>query len=290
VAAAAGEGRRRHPLLPSDPADPARAEARLAGLAGSGLGVAAVQGRRVVGFLLPVACELWGGPGAYVPEWGQAGAPEMVAPLYAAASALWMAAGRTIHGVTLWSHQPAAETAWHDLGFGRVVVDALRGLESLPRRARGVTVRFATPRDAFTLAAWERALWEHLAAAPVSRVFPAPGGKAEAAARLADPAQPVWLAEVAGRPAGFISLQPADEVPAALRCPELVRCDGAFVVPERRGRGVAATLLGEALRWAAGAGFNGCTLDFESANVPAARFWPAAGFSPVLHSVGRHTA
>jgi GNAT superfamily N-acetyltransferase len=118
-------------------------------------------------------------------------------------------------------------------------------------------------------------------------VHAAPGGKAEAAARLADPAQPVWLAEVEGSPAGFISLQPGDEAPAALRAPELVRCDGALVLPGRRGQGAGTALLAAALRWAAGAGFAGCTLDYESANLPAARFWPAAGFSPVLYSVGR---
>jgi hypothetical protein len=50
---------------------------------------------------------------------------------------------------------------------------------------------------------------------------------------------------------------------------------------------VGTALLGVALRWAAGAGFAGCTLDYESANLPATRFWPAAGFSPVLCSVGR---
>jgi GNAT superfamily N-acetyltransferase len=227
-----------------------------------------------------------------VPEWGQAAAtPALVADLYAAASAHWAAAGRTVHAVTLWAHEPGTEAAWHDLGFGRAVVDAVRGLEAPARRPRGVTVHPAGPRDASTLARLERALWDHLASPPVSRVQPGgPGGRAEAAARLADPARPVWLAEMGGAAAGFISLQPSDDAPVSLRSPDLVRCDGAFVVPERRGRGVGAILLGTALRWAAAAGFTGCTLDYESANLSAARFWPASGFAAVLHSVGRRIA
>jgi GNAT superfamily N-acetyltransferase len=275
--------------VPAGLDDPDRVAARLAGPATGGLGVAAIRGRQVLGFLAPLTFELWGGPGAYVPEWGQAAAtPALVGDLYAAASARWE--GRSVHAVTLWAHEPEVEAAWHGLGFGRAVVDAVRGLEPPARRARGVTVRPAGPRDAFLLARLERALWEHLSAPPVSRSHPPPGGRAEAARRLAEPAQPVWLAEVDGAPAGYISLQPSDDAPASLRSPSLVRCDGAFVAPEHRGRGVATTLLGKALHWAAAAGFSGCSLDYESANLPAARFWPASGFAAVLHSVGRRIA
>lgn len=226
-----------------------------------------------------------------MPEWGQAaGDPGLVGDLYAAAAARWMEAGRKVHAVTLWVHQPEVEAAWHDLGFGRVVVDAIRGLEPPSRRRPGVEVRPAVAGDAYALASLETALWEHLAAAPAFRVHPRPGGRTEAARRLADPAQPVWLAEARGVSAGFLSLQPGDEAPAVLRSPDLVRCDGAFVLPEWRGKGVATALLGAALRWAAVAGFAGCTLDYESANLQAARFWPTVGWVPVLHSVGRRVA
>lgn len=277
--------------MPAGLDGPAQVADRLAGPASGGLGVAAVRGRQVLGFLAPLTFELWGGPGAYVPEWGQAAtAAGLVADLYAAASARWAAAGRTVHAVTLWAHEPEVEAAWHDLGFGRAVVDAVAGLGAPKRRTRGVTVRQAGPRDAYTLARMERALWEHLAAPPTCRIHPPPGGRTETARRLADPSQPVWLAEVGGSPVGFISLQPSDDAPASLRSPDLVRCDGAFVAAEHRGRGVAATLLGEARRWAAAAGFSGCSLDYESANVAAARFWPASGFVAVLHSVGRRIA
>lgn len=290
MAAAAAEARRCHPPAPAGLDDPARAAGLLIGPAASGLGAAALRGGRLIGFLAPLTFDLWGGPGAYVPEWGQAGDPALVGGLYALAAARWAQVGRTVHAVTLWAHRPEVEAAWHDVGFGRAVIDAVRDLEAPARRGRGVKVRRADRADAGRLAALERALWAHLAAAPAFRVHPPPGGRVEAARRLTDPAQPVWLAEVGGVPAGFLSLQPGDEAPAALRSPDLVRCDGAFVLPERRERGVATALLAAALGWAAAAGFAGCTLDYESANLEAARFWPAAGFSPVLHSVARRVA
>ena len=291
VVASAAEARRRHPLLPAALEVAARVEGLLAGPAGSGLGVAALEGRRVAGFLVPLFFDLWGGPGAYVPEWGQAAADSsLVGGLYEAGATRWVGAGRTVHAVTLWAHEAAMEAAWHELGFGRAVVDAVRGLEPPGRRAPRVVVRRAGPGDATTLARLERALWEHLAAPPASRVHPGPAGRSEAARRLADPAQPVWVAEVDGAVAGFISLQPGDESPPTLRSPDLVRCDGAFVLPGRRGKGVGRSLLSAALGWARAGGFTACALDYESANPAAARFWPRCGFLPVLHSVARRIA
>jgi GNAT superfamily N-acetyltransferase len=287
VAEDCAAARRAHPLVPRTLEDPGRVAGFLAGPAAGGLGVTALAGRRVVGFLAPLAVELWGALGAYVPEWGRSGAGTgCAADLYAAAAAGWVAAGRRTHAVTLWAHEVEAEAAWHTLGFGRVVVDAVRGLEPPARRGRGVAVRPASRADASILAGLEQALWEHLAGAPVFRVHPRPG-RAEAVRRLADPARPVWLAELAGAVVGFLSLQPGDNAPAALRAPNLVRCDGAFVAPARRGRGAGSALLGAALRWAAAAGFDGCSLDYESANPEASRFWPAAGFAAVLHSLAR---
>lgn len=253
----------------------------------AGLGVVALHGRRVVGLLAPLTFDLWGSPAAYVPEWGQAATdPGLIPALYEAAAQRWVEAGRIVHAVTLWEHQEAAESAWHGLGFGRAVVDAVRGLEK-PPTGRRVVVRPAGRRDAYALARLEGGLWDHLAAPPVCRIHPGPGGRDEAARRLADPSRPVWLAEVEGTAVGFVSLEPGDDSPAALRSPETVRCDGAFVAPGVRGRGIGRALVGAALRWAAGAGFTACALDYEAANPPAARFWPGLGFEPVLHSLAR---
>ena len=96
VAAAAAAGAAAHPLVAGGLEDPGRVADLLGGPASGGLGVAAVRGRQVLGFLAPLTFELWGGPGAYVPEWGQAAAdPGLVADLYAAASPRWV---RRAHG------------------------------------------------------------------------------------------------------------------------------------------------------------------------------------------------
>jgi len=285
---ATAAARRDDPVLPAVLGDASRARDLLSGPSSNGLGVVALEGRRVVGFLAPLTCVLWGDPAAYTAEWGWAAADgDMLTALYAAAAPRWMEEGRRLHVVTGWADEPGLEEAWHGFGFGRVVVDAVRDLGPVKARGGAVPVRRAGPEDAGTVARLERALWEHLAAPPVCRVHAPPGGPVEAAERLADPAQPLWLAEVDGSTVGFVSLQVGGDAPAALRSPGLARCDGAFVADDVRRQGVAAALLAAALDWAREEGFTGCTVDFESANPEAARFWPKAGFRPLLHSLAR---
>ncbi len=271
-------------------ADASRVQGLLAAPSLNGLGVAAADGERVLGFMVPLACVLWGGPAAYIAEWGWAAADgEMVMALYAAAAPRWVDEGRLLHAITAWAGEPGLEEAWHGLGFGRVVVDAVRDLGPVKEPGAAVLVRRAGPEDAGTLACLERALWEHMAAPPVCRVHPPPGGLADAVERLTDPARPVWFAESDGTDLGFVSLQVEGDTPAVLRSPGLVYCDGAFVEHEARRQGVGAALLAAALDWAREEGFTGCTVDFESANPEAARFWPRAGFRPVLHFLARRT-
>jgi GNAT superfamily N-acetyltransferase len=192
-----------------------------------------------------------------------------------------------VHTVTLWAADVAGEAAWHGLGYGRIVIDTVRDLAP-PPAGRAVDVRRAGTGDAPVVAAFERALWEHLARAPTCRVHSEPEGVSASEARLSDPGSPVWLAVDGSEPIGSLSMEPQGDVPLALASGEIVRCDGAFTVPEARGRGVGAALFAAALEWAAAAGYRCCAVDFESANREASRFWPSMGCRPVLHSVARH--
>lgn len=278
---------RRRPLIRAM-LGPDRVGGLLASPSLNGLGVAALEGERVAGFLVPWACLLWECPAAYTAEWGWvARGEETLTALYAAASERWLAEGRRLHAITVWADEPRLEEAWHSLGFGRSVVDAGRDLRPVEAPRAAVPIRRAGPEDAESLCRLERALGEYLAAPPVCRPpTPAPS-EGEVAARLTDPARPIWLAEEGRLPVGFVSLQSAGDPPAALRSPQWVRCDGAFVVPGGRRLGIGAALVQAALGWAREAGFTACSLDYESANPAAARFWPRLGFRAILHSLVR---
>ncbi len=286
VAEGAREQRHAAPQLPFTLDDSTVAAELLEPLAGNGLGVVVLDDGALVGLLAGVAVPLWGSPGVYVAEWGNAArGPEVVLAAYAAASQLWVAAGCAAHVVTLWAHAAANEAAWHQLGFGRVVVDAVRGLDEI-EGGRG-QVRRATVADVAEIVSLEEALWRHLAAPPVSRVHPPPAGPAGVAERLADPRRPAWIVEDGGRAIGYVSLTSGEHETTALAADDTAVCDGAFVVPEVRRRGAGRCLVSAAMGWAAAEGFARLAIDYESANLEAATFWPGAGFRAVLHSVAR---
>jgi GNAT superfamily N-acetyltransferase len=278
--------RSHEPLIPSTLEDPKRVAGLLARLPDQGLGVAAMDGGRLAGFLGAVGIELWGGLGAYVPEWGHAASdPDVITALHEAASRRWLADRRTVHTVTLWADDVGGEAAWHGLGFGRAVIDTVR--ELLPLDGGEVLVRRADTGDAPAVALLERALWEHLAGPPTCRVHPEPAGEAATEDRLRGGDRPVWLAMDDSRPLGYLSMEPHEVYPIALAAPHVVRCDGAFVAPDARRRGIGAALLEAGLRWASESGFGLCAVDYESANREAGRFWPTVGCRAVLHSVAR---
>lgn len=286
VAQAAAAQRRRVPLLPPTLEDSVVTAGLLGDLVGNGLGVAVLDRGRLLGFLAGMPAPLWGSPGVYVTEWGSAARdPDVLLAAYGDASRLWVGAGRPVHAVSTWAGDAPYEAAWHTLGFGRVVVDAVRGLEAIS--GRGEHVRRAEATDAGAVGHLERSLWEHLAAPPASRAHPEPAGIDQLERRLRDPREPVWIVEAGGQSIGYLSLTSGEHETTVLATDDTVVCDGAFVVPGARRRGAGSSLLAAALAWARTEGFARLAVDYESANLEAAKFWSATGFRSVVHSVAR---
>jgi len=270
----------------------AEVAARLAGMTG----FAAVEGRRLVGYLVSwFPIERFRGAarsGAYAPEWahgvGGGDTARIYRRLYRAAAAQWATAGCDVHAITLLAGDAAALEAWFWSGFGLAVVDAVRPMQpiAVPEPA-GFSVRAATLADAPALAALDIEHNRHYSTAPV---FMAPRAAGDAAAWelfLAQPGNTTWLSEDGSGPFGFIKFDANDFDGADVaRLDSGVFISGAFVLPARRGRGAAAAILNAALRHYAGAGLACCALDFEAFNPEAASFWMRY-FTPVCYSLMR---
>ena len=74
-----------------------------------------------------------------------------------------------------------------------------------------------------------------------------------------------------------------EDVSETVADPEVMGIDFAYVAPEARGCGVGTILLAEVLRWGKRKGMRSCSVDFESANTSARRFW-LRHFEPVCCS------
>jgi len=115
--------------------------------ADSGLGVAILDGGRMLGFL---CCgDPWDGAfgsaarGVFAPSYAHGAEPKnrgaIYRKLYQAAAEIWVSRGIAYHAVCLHAHDSQAIDAFFSCGFGSRCVDAIRpakgwNLRSLPRR------------------------------------------------------------------------------------------------------------------------------------------------------------
>jgi len=285
--------RERVPQLPARYEDVEVVSPMLAGLVGQVPGVVALQGARLVGFLLGfVLPNYQGRRTVWSPEWANGAELEeshwIYQELYTYLAPRWLANGCFAHVVSLLPHDRQGLEAWHWLSFGMHAVDALRDLSPVAGGAADVAVRRAEEEDMEVVAALDEGLWRHLAAAPALVAFPGWPERPRHEEWLRDPGKVCWLASIGGEPVACMVIGPAhEEACTIIQDDKTSSITGAFTRAEARGRGVATALLNRVLAWSRSEGYERCAVDFEPMNVLAARFWTSY-FQPVCYSVMRY--
>ena len=286
------EERQHLPVLPGRFEDPDQLLSPLQRLAGQSVGVVALEGDRMVGFLLGMVLpEFKGMRTIYVPEWSHAAVGDrrrrVYEEMYAEAAARWAADDFLLHLITTLAHDRAPFAAFHWLSFGLLVVDAVRGLTPVEGAWPEVDVWRAGLEEIDTAVAFDRALSGYLAEAPTFLLGSEPMDRAEHLAWLEDPERALWVASTGGEPVAVIGLQPSNPTSAATPQGEGTVCiTRAFTFPSARGQDIGTALLARAIEWARSAGYVRCAVDFESANVLGRRFW-LRHFEPVCTSFMR---
>lgn len=280
------------PVLPGRFEDPDLLLPPLRRLAGEAEGVVATEGDQLVGLLLGMVLpDFKGIRSIYVPEWSHAAVGEgrrrVYEAMYAEVAARWVADGCSLHAITLLAHDEVAFDAWNWLGFGMLVVDAVRDLTPVEGPLPELDVWRAGPDDVETALAFDRALAAYLNEPPTFLLGSEPMDRAEHVAWLEDPDRALWVASRQGEPVGVLGLQPSNPTAAATPQGEgAVSITRAFTRPSARGQDVGTALLARAIEWARAAGYLRCVVDFESANVLGSRFW-LRHFEPVCYSLMR---
>ena len=279
------------PDLPPCYADPSVIGGLLAEM-GEAPGVVAIDGGQLVGFWRAwQRGQYYGQAITYSPEYANAAEEEVSArvygEMYAALAAQWTAAGYLAHYLTVLAHDRAGLEALAMLGFGQGNGDGIRDLRPVGPDAAGVDVRRAGPGDREEVLVLWRLLARHILAPPVFQ----PGGADFDPSRYGswfdDPQRAVWIAERKGRPISFIAIQPAgDDACTVIRDEGTASITGAFTLEEERGAGVAGAVLDCAIAWAREQGYVRCSVDWETANLQANRFWPRH-FTVICRSLGR---
>ncbi|SDK25184.1 Acetyltransferase (GNAT) family protein [Nonomuraea maritima] len=113
-------------------------------------------------------------------------------------------------------------------------------------------------------------------------------------AHLADAVLPrewCWLAEVAGRPAGFAVVSPPDAagwIASVVDDAPVAYFGAMYVDPSARGRGVGAALVRVAHERAAAEGVSAMLLHHALPNPHSTPFWAGQGYRPLLTQWARH--
>jgi GNAT superfamily N-acetyltransferase len=249
--------------------------------------------------------------GTFSPEWAHAAAVDapgglqagrIYQELYTALAPRWLAAGCYVHAVRVFAHDQPVLDGLYWLGFGLNNVDAVRDLAPLastaeapaastgtaPPLPQDVTIRRATAEDVDAVTALGEALQRHLADVPIYLPLIVPDTRADHLAWLAGEGNRQWLAFRGATPIAELRCEPTNYTAVAIAAdPQTVFITSAYTVPGERRGGVAAALLHCLLAEVRAAGAQRCATDFESANLPGARFW-LRHFQPTAYSVIRY--
>lgn len=263
-------------------------------------GAAAVLGGELVGYLVgdlvtqaPWERSAWIRPAgcALAPEYGG----DLLADLYAAVGATWVARGCFAHFALVSTADPVWLNCWFRLSFGVEQVYALLPLPAEPLAEvplpPGIEIRRASADDSAHLERLSMIIGDELAREPVWAAS-LPELRAQRRAGWAelpqDPEARVWLALQAGQAIACQAYFPAASSAEPLFAPEgCIELSVAATLAAVRGRGVGRSLAAHALAWAHREGYRSCLTDFRSANRSASRFLGGIGFKPIGYRLVR---
>ena len=282
------EERRAVPVLQQDPLLP-----DLAHFADNCLGVAAMEGDRLIGFLC--CLEPWErafgstARGTFSPLHAHGAVKEnrerIYRRMYQAAAEKWVSSGIGYHVVSLYEHDEAAKSALFSCGFGKRCLDAIRPMDVIQDRRKAVLpVRRLEKREIPLIRPLRAGLSAHLGESPCfmyssTQVFQR------------------WLERAEGRDSVIYAAFDGDTAVAFIEAThggenfateggDMMSVCGAFCLPEYRGSGLMQCVLNAMIADLRDAGYLRLGVDFESANLNGDGFW-GKYFRPYTVSVTR---
>lgn len=261
-------------------------------LARNGLGAAAVEDGRLLGFLS--AYGPWK-PVLYTPDTAGVFSPlqahavqrgQRVAlwrRLYQEAAEKWVKAGAASHSITLHAHDADAREALYLYGFGVRCMDLIRPMtDAAP--LDGWLCRELKDGEKDEVTVLRRMLAGHLSQSPSFMQDPPQRLEAWLLRRQKDPPR-VFAAEDGGRIIAYIEVQEDGENYIS-DSPGVMNICGAYCLPQYRGKGAAQAVLQEMILALRREGYTRLGVDCESFNPTAAAFW-SKYFKVYTHSVVR---
>ena len=250
-------------------------------LSGNGLGVAAFEGGKMVGFLCSMepfenafrstdvrgVFSPMGANGAVTEDHGK-----IYAALYQAAAEKWVKAGAVSHAICLYEHDEEAKKQLFRYGFGMRCADAIRPMETIdPAVCSGYEFTELPREDRADVYPLYLGLNEHYCSSPFFM-----NRKPDTPEEFLDLSERNKARYFAAKTGGVICayMEVSDEGETFVASGDLYRhITGAYCVPEHRGRGVYRSLLNYVINTLKAEGYTRLGVDFESINPSGSGFW-----------------
>ncbi len=264
--------------------------------ADNGLGVAAFEGERILGFLLSVppfqnAFGSTSATGVFSPLGANGAVKEdrskVYARMYQAAGEKWAKAGASSHAVCLYAHDQQAQEQLFRYGFGLRCVDAIRAMEEIDEidvfPCAGYHFHELAPNEFPKILPLRHKLDGHMAESPV--FMPRKQEDQESFLKEAKESRAIYFAAKENDQIVAYIGAALDGETFVCDTPGYLHVNSAYCMPEHRGKGLHQKLLGLLIQKLKGNGYTHLGVDFESINPNAYAFWlkyfQAYGYSVV---------
>jgi len=259
----------------------------------NGLGVAALEGGELAGFLCCV------GPfdnafasqvkGAFSPIHAHGALKEdrelIYRRMYQAAAEKWVSKGILYHAIGLYAHDTQAIGAFFQYGFGLRCIDAIRAMNRIHcTPVSGYTFRLLPKEEVAAIRQMRVQLSVHLGESPCF-VYDSPQMVKAWIAKAEKRDTQVFAAERDGTAVAFIEVGEDGEY-FITGMPGMKNICGAFCLPQYRRTGLFANLLNFTVEHLRKEGVTRLGVDYESINPTASGAW-GKYFTPYTHSVVR---
>ena len=253
----------------------------LAHFAENKLGVAAVDGDKVLGFLccyepFDNAFSIHGLRGVFSPM-GANGAvankkAEIYARLYQAASEKWVQAGAVSHAINLYAHDKEAQAQFFRYGFGMRCVDAIRGMDEVNAPSiEGYSIIEITQESALEALPLENMLHKGYINSPFF-MFREEVSEPDFMEYFSKSKPTCFVAKYSKQNIAFIIAEHDGET-FIQDTPGYYHITGLYCLPEQRGKGLSQYLLNKLVQELKKHGYTRLGVDYESFNPSGSGFW-----------------
>lgn len=260
----------------------------------NGLGVAAFDNGKMTGFLC--CCEPFDNAfratdvrGVFSPMGANAAVSknrsQIYAAMYQAAGEKWIKTGAVSHAVCLYAHDEELQWQFFQYGFGLRCIDAIRPMELIDCESCTGYDLVELSKEEFSLVyPLHLALYRHYCESPFFMNRKPESQEEFVASSLQDGGR-YFAAKRYGELCAFLKISVPGETFITTDS-SYQHIDGAYCLPEHRGRGLYQNLLNFTIAVLKREGYTRLGVDFESFNPTGRGFW-LKYFTAYTHSVTR---